>query len=80
MMPSEVNAIMGVPGSAKTVRRDGSKTLYRYANLLCNPNLSAYDRCDFFVVFKNGKVLKTGVKQGNSYSPNMEILSLFENP
>jgi len=37
-----------------------------------------YETCDFFVVFENGRVLEKIVKNGDSYSPRMDILYLFE--
>jgi hypothetical protein len=81
MTYKEVEAIMGSDQTAKTVEKEGSLyTLYRYENCLCNPSLSFWDKCDFLVIFKNGKVIETGVQQGNSYSPNLAYLSLFQQP
>ncbi len=81
MTSGEVEAIMGSYHGAKTIEKEGFVyTLYRYEDHLCNPNLSFWDRCDFLVVFKNGKVIETGVKQGGSYSPNLAHLSLFQQP
>jgi hypothetical protein len=81
MTPGEVKAIMGNRHSAKTLDKEGSVyTLYRYENRLCNPNLSFWDTCDFLVIFKNGRVIETGVKEGRSYSPGMPSLSLFQQP
>ncbi len=71
----------GIQRRRQDWRRDGSiYTLNRYENRLCNPNLSFWDNCDFLVIFKNGKVAETGVKEGRNLSPNMELLSLFQGP
>ncbi len=81
MTSGEVEAIMGKKHDIKTVDREGSVyTLYRNENRLCNPNLSFWDRCDFLVILKNGKVIETGVKEGGGYSPNMALLPLFQQP
>jgi len=81
MTPGEVEAIMGKSHSAKTLEKEGSVyTLYRYEDRLCNPNLSFWDTCDFLVIFKSGRVIETGVKEGKSYSPHMPSLSLFQQP
>ena len=81
MTPGEVEAIMGRGHGTKTVEKEGSAyTLYRYENRLCNPNLSFWDTCDFLVIFKNGRVIETGVKEGKSYSPHLASLSLFQQP
>jgi hypothetical protein len=81
MTSREVEAVMGSRHGAKTVEKGGSVyTLYRYENRLCNPNLSFWDKCDFLVIFKNGGVIETGMKEGKSYSPHMALLSLFQQP
>jgi hypothetical protein len=78
---AEVEAVMGHRDVSKSVRSEGSLyELYRYENRLCSPNLSFWDRCDFLVIFRNGKVAETGVKEGRSYSPDMAFLSLFQAP
>ncbi len=78
---TEVESAMGYSDSVKTAWKDKSiYTLYRYDNRLCNPNLSAWDRCDFLVIFKNGKVVQSGVKEDASYSPHLTLLSLFRDP
>jgi outer membrane protein assembly factor BamE (lipoprotein component of BamABCDE complex) len=75
----EVEHIMGRPGATQTVRKDGAVyALYRYDHRRCNPNLSYYERCDFFVIFKNGQVIDTVTKNGQSYSPHTEALYLFQ--
>ena len=38
-------------------------------NRLCNPNLSFWDKCDFFVIFENGRVIETGLKEGQNLQP-----------
>ncbi len=81
MTSGEVESIMGSRHSTKTVEKEGSAyTLYRYENRRCNPNLSFWDECDFLVIFKDGKVIETGVRQGGSYSLNLAHLSLFQQP
>lgn len=45
-------------------RRDG----------FCNAHVSLYEKCDFFVIFKDGKVIETGAKDVRAVSPNMQLL------
>jgi len=81
MAPAEVEAIMGGSHDTKILPKEGSVyTLYRYKDRLCNPNLSFWDTCDFFVIFKNGRVIEAGMKQGGNYSRYMPSLSLFQQP
>jgi len=75
----QVEAVMGEPDRSQSVKKQSSLyVLYRYDRRLCNPDLSFYETCDFFVVFENGRVLEKIVKHGDSYSPRMDILYLFE--
>ena len=81
MTPSEVEAIMGSGYNSKTVfKEEAVYTLYRYEGRLCNPNLSFWDTCDFLVIFKNGRVIETGLTRGDNSSPRMPSLSLFQQP
>jgi len=75
----EVGHIMGRPNSSQTVKKDNAAyVLYRYDHRRCNPDLSFYERCDFFVIFKNGKVVDTITKNGQDYSPHTDALYLFQ--
>jgi hypothetical protein len=79
MIPQEVEAVMGSRDSFKSVEKDGSiYTLYQYTNQYCNANVSLWEKCDFFIIFKDGKVVETGVKNVRSYNPNMVFLYLFQ--
>lgn len=74
----EVNQIMGRRDSFRSVEYKGNVyTLYQYTNQYCNAHVSLYDKCDFFVIFKNGKVIETGVREVRSQMPNMQFLYLF---
>ena len=76
----EVDQIMGRRDSFRTVEHEGSTyTLYEYTNQFCNAHVSLYEKCDFFVIFKNGKVIETGVRDVRSQMPNMRFLYLFQN-
>lgn len=80
MTPSEVDQIMGRRDSFKSVEHQGSTyTLYQYTNQYCNFNQSMYDKCDFFIIFKDRKVVETGVRNVRSQMPNMHFLYLFNN-
>lgn len=74
----EVQEIMGRRDSFKTTETDGATfTLYQYTNNLCNGHVSIYDKCDFFVIFKNGAVVETGVKDIRNHAPNMTYMYMF---
>ena len=78
MTQEQVDDIMGRRDSFKTVEQDGNIfTLYQYTNQFCNAHVSMYEKCDFFIIFKNGKVIETGVKDMRSNAPNMQFLYLF---
>jgi hypothetical protein len=80
MSTSEVDQIMGRRDSFKTVENHGNTyTLYQYTNQYCNAHVSLYEKCDFFVIFKDGKVIETGVRNVRSQMPNMQFLYLFRN-
>ncbi len=78
MVYPQVESIMGGPDSTQTVRKaDSLYVLFRYDHRICNANLSLYERCDFFVIFLNGKVTETITKNGNAYGPHSDALYLF---
>lgn len=80
MTPSDVEKIMGKRDSFKSVEHQGSTyTLYQYTNQYCNFNQSMWDKCDFFIIFKDQKVVETGVRNVRSQMPNMHFLYLFNN-
>src|SRR5690606_29639165 len=75
MSPSEVTQIMGTRDSFKSAENEGSTfTLFQYTNQLCNGHVSIYEKCDFFVIFKDNKVVETGVKDVRNNAPNMHYL------
>lgn len=77
---SEVELIMGRRDSFKTVEKGNETfTLFQYTNNLCNGHVSYLDKCDFFVIFKNGKVIETGVSNVRNNRPNMMFMYLFNN-
>ena len=80
MDASEVDQIMGRRDSFRSVEHEGNTyTLYQYTNQYCNAHVSLYEKCDFFVIFRNGKVIETGVRNVRSQMPNMQFLYLFHN-
>ena len=79
MSPSEVDQIMGKRDSFSTVEKAGDiYTLYQYTNQFCNAHVSMYEKCDFFVIFKNNKIIETGVKNVRSNMPQMQFIHLFQ--
>ncbi len=80
MSTSEVDQIMGRRDSFRTVEYQGNTyTLYQYTNQYCNAHVSLYEKCDFFVILKDGKVIETGIRNVRSQMPNMQFLYLFHN-
>lgn len=78
MSSAEVNEIMGQRDGFKTAEKGGiSYVLYEYTNQLCNGHISFYEKCDFFVVFKDGKVIETGTKNVRANAPQMTYISIF---
>lgn len=79
MTSRDVDSAMGRRDSFKSVMKDGSEyTLYQYTNQYCNAHVSMLEKCDFFVIFKDGKVVETGVKNVRSNNPNMMFIYLFQ--
>ena len=80
MDTSEVDKIMGRQDNFKFAEHEGGiYTLYQYTNQYCNANVSRYEKCDFYVIFKDEKVIETGVRNVRSEMPNMQFLYLFQN-
>jgi hypothetical protein len=81
MSPQRVDEIMGRRDGFTTAAKDGHKyTLYQYINRYCNAHVSLYDKCDFYVIFKDDRVIETGTKDVRSNSPNMQLLYIFKQP
>lgn len=79
MTLQEVNTVMGRRDSFKSAEKDGSiYTLYQYTNQYCNAHVSLWEKCDFFIIFRDEKVIETGVKNVRSNNPNMTFLYLFQ--
>jgi hypothetical protein len=80
MSISEVDQIMGRRDSFRTAEYEGTTyTLYQYTNQFCNAHVNLHEKCDFFVIFRSGKVIETGVRNVRSQMPNMQFLYLFQN-
>jgi hypothetical protein len=78
MSPEQVLEIMDERDSFSTVEKNGSiYTLFKYTNQFCNAHVNLYEKCDFFVIFKDGKVIETGVSNVRSAAPNMQFLYMF---
>ena len=81
MSPQQVNEIMGRRDGFSTVEKDGhTYTLYQYTNRYCNAHVSLYEKCDFFVIFRDGRVIETGTRNVRSNYPNMQFLYIFKQP
>ena len=79
MSVSEINNIMGRRDSFRSVDVDGSTfTLFQYTNQFCNAHVTLHEKCDFFVIFKEGKVVETGVKNVRDKTPTMQYIHLFQ--
>jgi hypothetical protein len=78
MSPEQVTEIMEDRDGFSSVEKDGSTyTLFKYTNQFCNAHVSMYEKCDFYVIFKNNKVIETGVSNVRANAPNMQFLYLF---
>ena len=81
MSAQDVENIMGRRDSFKSVEKnDHTYTLYQYTNQYCNAHVSLWEKCDFFIIFKDDKVIETGVKDVRSNNPNMTFMYLFQQP
>ena len=81
MSSAQVEETMGKRDGFSSVERDGHNyTLYQYINRYCNANQSLWDKCDFFIIFKDDQVIETGVKDVRSANPNMQFLYIFKQP
>ncbi|MDA3916733.1 MAG: hypothetical protein PF690_07145 [Deltaproteobacteria bacterium] len=79
MSYSDIDNIMGRRDSFRTVEKDGNTyTLYQYTNQFCNAHVTLHEKCDFFVIFKDGRVVETGVKDVRDKTPNMQYIHLFQ--
>ena len=78
MTMDQVDKEMGRRDGFSTVTQEGSVfTLYQYTNRYCNWHVSMYEKCDFFVIFKDEKVIETGTKDVRGTNPNMQFLYIF---
>ena len=60
MSMNDVTEIMGNRDSFKNVQKDGHEyTLFKYTNRHCNLHTSLREKCNFSIIFKNGKVIET---------------------
>ena len=60
MNMNDVIEIMGNRDSFKNVQKDGHEyTLFKYTNRHCNAHVSFREKCNFSIIFKNGKVIET---------------------
>jgi len=79
MSPSDIDQIMGKRDSFSTVEKNGDiYILYQYTNQFCNAHVSIYEKCDFFVIFRNNQLIETGVKNVRSNMPKMQFIHLFQ--
>lgn len=77
MTPNEVDQIMGNSDDFSTIEKNGDTfTLYKYTNRFCNSHIDIKDKCDYFVVFKNDKVIETGLKNVGANKPSLEYTNM----
>ena len=75
----DIDKIMGRRDSFKSADKDGNTfTLYQYTNQFCNAHVNLHEKCDFFVIFKNGKVVEAGVRDIRNNAPKMQYIHLFQ--
>lgn len=78
MSVAQVDQIMGDRDGFRIAKKDGSTfILYSYINHYCNAHVSMLEKCDFFVIFQNDKVIETGAKDVRSNAPSMQYLYVF---
>jgi hypothetical protein len=78
MSTTDVEAIMGRRDSFATAEHEGRQfMLHKYTNRLCNAPVSLYEKCDFYVIFRDSAVVETGVSGVRSNPPSMQLLYLF---
>lgn len=81
MTPQQVDEVMERRDGFSTAERDGhTYTLYQYINRFCNVHVNMHEKCDFYVIFKDGHVIETGAKDVRSSSPTMQFLYIFKQP
>ncbi len=79
MTSSEVESLMGRRDGFSSAQHEGDTyVLHKYINRLCNAHVSIYDKCDFYIIYRNGFVIETGVSNVRSTPPNMAFLYLFK--
>lgn len=72
MTQESVDRIMGPRDSFSSNSKDGATfTVFQYLNRTCNANVSLTIRCDYFIVFRDGKVVETGVRNERQTLPRM---------
>lgn len=78
MSPEQVTEIMDERDGFSTAEKDSSTyTLYKYTNQFCNAHVNLQEKCDFFIIFKDNKVVETGVSNVRTNPPNMQLLYMF---
>lgn len=78
MAPADVEKFMGKRDSFSSAEHEGhTYILHRYTNRLCNGHVSLQEKCDFYVVYRDGAVIETGVSAVRTIPSNMQFLYLF---
>jgi hypothetical protein len=78
MSMTDVEAIMGRRDSFATAEHEGRQfMLHKYTNRLCNAHVPLYEKCDFYVIFRDSAVVETGGSSVRSNPPSMQLLYLF---
>jgi hypothetical protein len=78
MTPAEVENLLGRRDSFSSTNREGHIfVLHKYTNRLCNAHVSLNEKCDFFIVYRDGIVVETGVSGVRTNPSNMQFLYLF---
>ena len=80
MSSQQVEEIMGQQDGYMTAEKDGHEyLLYKYLNRYCDINVSLYDKCDYYVIFEDNRVIETKEQSIRSREPHMRFYHLFDN-
>lgn len=78
MNAKDVEIVMGKRDSFSSAESGGHNyTLHKYTNRLCNGHVSLSEKCDFYIVYRDGEVIETGVSDIRELPSNMQFMYLF---
>lgn len=78
MTPTEVGDVMGSCNRAIRTEHEGKRyVLQQYADRYCNRNVARHNKCDFYIIYQDEKVVETGVTHVRGNPPEMQWMHLF---